>query len=72
MKALFGTYNTCRGKRNVDLQMSTYIPKIVYTMYRNRIREITNTTTYPECRDTRCRDNGCQLYRNLLERICII
>jgi len=25
MKALFGTYKTCRGKRNVDLQMSTYI-----------------------------------------------
>jgi len=39
--------------------MSTYkcrlICKIVYTMYRDRIRDFTNTSTYPECRDTWCR-----------------
>ena len=32
----------------------------VYAMYRDRIRD--NTLTYPECWDTRCRDNDCWLY----------
>mgnify|MGYP000110810901 FL=1 len=43
---------TCRGKRNVDLNGIH-----VYKMYRERIRDFTNTSTYPECRD-----NDCRLY----------
>jgi len=39
--------------------MSTY--KIVYTIYRDRIWDFTNTSTYRKCRDTRCRDNECRL-----------
>jgi len=35
--------------------MSTYkcrlIRKIVNAMYRDRIRDFTNTSTYPDCRD---------------------
>ena len=31
-------------------------------MYRDRIRDFTNTSTYPECRDIRCQDNECRLY----------
>ena len=30
--------------------------------FRDRIWDFTNTLTYPECRDTRCRDNECRLY----------
>jgi len=36
--------------------------KIVYVMYRDIIQDFTNTPTYPDCRDTRCRDNECRLY----------
>ena len=34
----------------------------VYRIYRDIIRDFTNTSTYPECRDIRCRDNECRLY----------
>ena len=61
VKTLFGTW------KHVEVsEMSTYkcrhIRKIVYTMYRNRIWDVTNMSIYPECRDTRCRDNECRRY----------
>jgi len=39
--------------------MSRY-PNVVNGMLTNSV--LTNTSTYPECWDTRCRDNECQLY----------
>jgi len=54
-------------------EMSIYkyrlIRKIVYAMYRDRIRDFTNTSTYPACRDTRCRDNECRLYLSSNPRV---
>jgi len=41
------------------------IRKIVYRMYRDPIRYFTNTSTYPECWDTRCQDNECRLYQEI-------
>jgi len=35
--------------------MSTYPQHCIYAMYRDRIRDFTNTSTYPECRDNECR-----------------
>ena len=32
-------------------------------MYRDRILDFTNTSTYPECQDIQCRDNVCRLFK---------
>ena len=49
-------YAKCRPT-NVDLYRIN-----IYRMYRDRIRDFTNTSTYLECRDIRCQDNECRLY----------
>jgi len=41
--------------------MPTYTES-VYRMFIDEIQDFTNTSTYPEFRDTRYRDNECRLY----------
>jgi len=53
------------SNREILLKKIAYIYAIVYRMYRDRIRDLTNSSTYPEYRDTRCQENECRLYHNL-------
>jgi len=51
-----GRENIVWDLKHVEVsEMSTYkcrlIRKIVNAMYRDRIRDFTNTSTYPDCRD---------------------